>query len=108
MKPVILYGLIMLTACHKAAPIEEKEYVSMTYNQTQCADPWPYGTTESSTLQNVAKFLDMQGLYRAGLSMKAEIPPAACLACSCPTGKVIEVNTLNSSLLKEKYNKLGF
>lgn len=104
----IFLSIAALTACRKDRPVGEKEYVTLTYQQTYCADPWPTGSTDSATLKNVARYLDSAQLYIAGLSIKAEAPPEVCSACTCKTGKIIYVSTLNSETLKVKYEAIGF
>lgn len=82
--------------------------MTLTYQQTYCADPWPTGATDSATLKNVAHYLDSVQLYIASLAIKAEAPPELCNACNCRTGKTIYVSTLNSETLKGKYEAIGF
>lgn len=105
---ITFFAIAALTACWKDRPEGENEYVTLTYQQTHCADPWPTGTTDSTTLKNVARYLDSAQLYIAGLNIKAETPPEVCSACSCKTGKTIYVSTLNSENQKAKYGLIGF
>jgi hypothetical protein len=82
--------------------------VTLKYAQTQCADPWRTGASDSETLAHINHYLDSLNLYVADLTLKKEGDPVTCLACTCITGKVIYVSTLNSEAMKEKYLALGF
>jgi len=111
MKYIFILALsTLICSCSKTRPaiIGDNEYVTLTYKQTGCADVWGYGTTDSLTLIKVAGYLNANGLYNAGLFIKNDGVPEACLACVCKTGKAIIVNTLNSEALKAKYAAAGF
>ena len=107
---IILLGFVVmsLAACKKSGRIGENEYVTLTYKQTSCADPWINAGTDSLTLINIANYLNSSGLYIASLSIKQDGPPETCLACVCKTGKTIFVSTLNSETMKAKYLLVGF
>jgi len=106
---LIVFAMVAAFGCSKKnKPVGKDEYVTLSYKQTFCADPWPTASSDSLTLVNVANYLNTNGLYIAGLSIKNESNPELCLACVCKTGKVIYVSTLNSTNLTEKYVQIGF
>lgn len=110
MRLFLFFNLVVLVnvmGCHKSAPVGD-QYIQLSHIQTQCSDPWPRAITDDATLQNVAHYIDSVGLYRASLSITQESAAQVCSACSCQTGKVIHVTTLNSSLLIDKYSAIGF
>jgi hypothetical protein len=94
-------------ACSKNTLIEDK-YVTLSYNQTFCADPWKNLSSDSLTLVNVANYLNSYNLYIAGLNIKQVLPADSCKACTCKTGKTIYVSTFDSDSLKAKYYQIGF
>lgn len=106
----LLFCFVMLglAACTKQSPAGEDQYITLEYQQTQCSDKWAYAASDSLQLAAVAHYLDSAGLYVASLSMRQEQPAMVCAACTCPTGKIIAVSTLNSDSLKAKYAALGF
>ena len=111
MKITFIFFVIVVVAfigCTKKERQGENEYVQLSYKQTQCSDPWANGSTDSLTLVNAANYLNGAGLYIADMHIKQESPSDVCQGCSCKTGKVIYVSTLNNSTLKEKYAQLGF
>ncbi len=105
---LIISIAVVITACNKSAPIGDDEYVTLSYKQTFCSDPWATGSTDSLTLVNVAEYLNSEDLYIASLSIKQDSSPEMCYACTCKTGKTIFVSTLNSETLKAKYIEIGF
>lgn len=104
---MLLVMLVTAFTCRKTNPGED-EYITLSYKQTQCADPWRTGATDSLTLANVSTYLAAQGLYVASLQIKTDDVASVCLACQCKTGKTIYVSTLNSDSIKTKYLALGF
>jgi hypothetical protein len=99
----IALTILFPVACKKHHDIE---YVSLTYKQTYCSDPWKTGPSDSVTLQNVSHYLDSMGLYVSSLYMQQVDRPAICFACSCTTGKVIYLTTFPQ--FKAKYEQVGF
>ncbi len=105
---LLVFTAVTILACTKSNRIGDDEYITLSYKQTFCSDPWATGSNDSLTLANVAAYLNSAGLYIAGLKIKQESSPSACLACACKTGKMIMVSTLNSETLKAKYQQIGF
>lgn len=99
---------IILFSCNKEKLTGKDEYVTLSYQQTFCADAWTTGSSDSLTLHNLSDYLVSAGLYIASLNIKLVDNPQTCYACNCKTGKVIYVSTLNSDSLKAKYNRIGF
>jgi hypothetical protein len=86
----------------------DKEFITLSYQQTMCSDPWKTAGSDSLTLVNVADYLKAADIHIAGLNIKHDGTKLVCEACNCKTGKVIYVSTLNSETLKEKLMKIGF
>ena len=99
--------VLMAVTCNKDNA-EIDQYITLSYKQTYCADPWQTATTDELTLKNVADYLNGADLYLAGLNIKQDSTPDVCNACSCKTGKTIYVSTLNSETLIKKYLQIGF
>ncbi|MEP7377369.1 MAG: hypothetical protein ABI675_28460 [Chitinophagaceae bacterium] len=109
MRILIIFIATAIFACTKKNQrIGDNEYTTLSYKQTYCSDPWATGTNDNLTLVNVASYLASSELYIASLYIKQENSPDMCLACSCKTGKIITVSTLNSETLKAKYLQIGF
>lgn len=104
----ILLIAVSVFSCTKTKSIGEDEYVTLSYDQTFCADPWGADSNDTITLNQVSHYLDSVDLYIAALNIQNVTSPETCFACSCKTGKKIYVSTLNSETLKEKYKLLGF
>lgn len=104
----IVIMAIAITACTRQELIGNKEFITLSYQQTYCADPWKTGSNDSLTIENVTHYLDSAGLYRAGIHIKSEGGTATCQACACQTGKIIYIITLNSNSIIARYNRIGF
>jgi hypothetical protein len=100
--------LLYLAGCTKEDQIADKT-ITVKYAQTQCADPWGYGT-DNVVINKLRNYMDSAQLSAPLLSImiKQENDMAACLACTCPTGKVIYVSLMASDELKQKLLKAGF
>ncbi len=103
-----IFMIVTVFACTKDEPIGENEYVTLSYKQTSCSDPWMNTSSDSLTLVNVANYLNGVQLYFASLNIKLDGPIELCLACPCKTGRTIFVSTLNSDSLKARYERIGF
>ena len=84
------------------------EFITLSYQQTYCNDPWSGAVIDSLALINLQKYFAEKDLYIASLSIKQTSDPEICNACSCKTGKTIYVSTLNSENIKQKLYELGF
>ncbi len=104
--PVLLLVFIAM-ACTRETLIGDK-YVTFAYSQTGCADPWGSQPSDSLTLVKVADYLTAANLYIASLGIRADGTTEICQACSCKTGKVIYVSTLDSDSLRAQYTRIGF
>src|SRR5215203_584436 len=93
---LVFFSLLTLAlfACSKKTLIEDR-YVTLSYSQTFCSDPWVNLAVDSLTLINVANYINTSGLYIAGLNIKQEAQPDVCNACTCKTGKTILVTTFD-------------
>jgi hypothetical protein len=57
--------------------------------QTQCADPWGYGSNNTETIAKLTAYL----LQKKMLVFKAVLVAVTCLACSCSRGFVFNIFT---------------
>lgn len=105
---LIFLLLVIMFACNKNDQPGKNQYVTLSYKQTYCSDPWRYSGTDSLALLSVEHFLDSSGLYAAGLNITQDGTSETCLACACKTGKTIFVSTLNDTTIKAKYLAIGF
>jgi hypothetical protein len=69
--------------------------IRLQYNQTQCADPWGYGTDGSDAQVQLAvrDFFTSNGVRVYEVGIGGEEALVTCAACTCGTGKVIYVVT---------------
>jgi len=104
---IISITTLTILSCTKKSLIKDK-YVTLSYKQTFCSDPWTNHPVDSITLINFTSFLNSSSLYLAGLSIKQETAADACYACTCKTGKIIYVTTFDNDNLKAEYSKIGF
>ena len=98
---------LTILSCTKK-PLLEDKYVTLSYKQTFCSDPWTNLPVDSLTLINITSYLNSSSLYFAGLSIKQESAADVCNACFCKTGKTIYVTTFDNDGLKAEYSKIGF
>lgn len=104
--PVLL--LCTVLACTPGEPVLMDKYVTFFYNQTACADAWPTAQTDSETLANLSAYLVANNLYVGSMDIRHDGTTEICYACSCKTGKVIYVTTLDSDKMRESYQELRF
>ena len=84
MKKLIIFSLVLaFFACEKATV--NNNSVVMTYQMTQCADPWMtnanYSNDKEGTLK---KFLIEKGIQVISLSIKTDCGSSqVCAACVC-------------------------
>jgi hypothetical protein len=98
--------------CNKNENILSKEpgdsLLTFSYAQTQCADPWPASADDNVTAQNVRRFLDSAGVPVSSVNIKKTALEATCLACTCPSGKIIYVTAPNTQEVKARIKELKF
>lgn len=104
---IVFIATSTIVSCTKK-PLMEDKYVTLSYKQTFCSDPWTNLPVDSLTLINITTYLNSSSLYIAGLSIKQETPADVCNACTCKTGKTIYVTTFDNDGLKAEYNRIGF
>ena len=104
----IFLTVVIIVACSKSKPVGDNEYVTLSYKQTSCSDPWRTASNDSLTAVNVSAYLNSSNLYHAGVFIKTDGLEQNCAACMCKTGKTIYVSTLKSATLIEQYNQKGF
>lgn len=103
MKRIILY--ILTIAVFQACTKEENGIV-MKYSQTQCADQWGYGNSETETKDRLGIFLDSNYISYSELRFTKVNVGAVCLACQCPSGGSFTLKTTEPFV--EKLVQLGF
>ena len=111
MKKFTTFIFLTLTsfACNKDNNLIADKYVTLSFKQSFCADPWTNNlSNDSLTLKNVAAYLSGNNLYFANLFLKQDTLPDAFNSCNCKTGKTIYVSTLFSDSLVNKFIRLGF
>ena len=82
---------------------------SFFYIQTQCADVWGYGKTDSSTALMAYRYLDSLSLLDQTsrfLITKDTTQLYSCLSCTCPSGKLIRLTTERGSADSLRYKRL--
>lgn len=83
-------------------------YITLSYKQTYCSDPWTNAASDDQIIQNVAGYLSSHNLYFAALNIQKNADPEACQSCGCKTGKTIYVTTFDSDSLRARYSRIGF
>jgi hypothetical protein len=108
--PVLLLTVLVSAFTCSKAKNEDERLVVYFYKQTQCADAWQTGSAsnDNQTITSVTNYLKAEGLYVAGVQIKADDTSAVCLACTCKTGKTIYVTSLSDDNTKAKFLQLGF
>ena len=86
-----------------------KEQIKKTcvlYEQTYCADPWEYNTSDQQLVEGLFTYFDSLGvtLYDIGIDDNGTQP--SCFACHCKSGRRYCANVKNSDLILVK--KYGF
>lgn len=106
---MLFFAVAIIAACGKDDHQLGDNYVTLSYKQTQCSDPWITSHTDSITLKAVLHYLDSTKLYVASAYMtNVSNSNIICDACFCETGKRINITTLKSDVLIARYNQIGF
>ncbi len=110
MKTYAIISVLMLLCafrCENVSPETTADKISVTYGETQCADPWQRGKTEAETLRNAETFMRGKGIRFTGIRIDApRVNGIQCKACTCASGRVIYGNVHKDDL--KKIRELGF
>jgi hypothetical protein len=82
--------------------------VTLSYQQTFCADPWQNGASDTATLNNVSAYMNANKIYFSDINIKKESEAQLCMACTCKTGKTIYITTEDSEPVIDKLKNIGF
>ena len=84
--------LLLSSCCHE----ESTEYI---FNETYCANPWQRTgswSNDDEKLVVISTYLsDSLEIDFKNLNINLENSPEACQACSCHSGKVVELSASN-------------
>ncbi|AKQ46949.1 hypothetical protein TH63_16990 [Rufibacter radiotolerans] len=83
------------------SPEEEKLVMGqwLTYQQTQCADPWEPCTSQDAKAC-AGEYIKQQGFTVLKISVTRENDGASCLACTCLSGQVVKVKVSETDVSK--------
>lgn len=104
---VLVIACALLPGCVKEEPIGDK-YITLSYLQTYCSDPWGIQPEDSLTLKKFGVYIDSLKLYAASVELKPVNAPDMCMACTCKSGKVFYVTTFDDAYMTNKFKALGF
>ncbi|MDX1651883.1 MAG: hypothetical protein R3277_05290 [Brumimicrobium sp.] len=99
-------ALVFFNGCRKAPEDNhcgwnKKNEVCMYFQETQCANPWDfYSTDEEEYLNKIEAYLESKGIEVLRILRKMNGPEIVCMACSCPSGATIYIQTTNSDVIK--------
>jgi hypothetical protein len=111
--------LTSMVSCNKKGPDCGCEpypfkHTSLKYQQTQCADVWGYGNTDSATIKMVYRYIDSLGLLdkTSRFFINKDTPQLNnCASCTCASGKLIwfvnSTELLDSARI-QRLRQLGF
>lgn len=108
MKTSVVAALLLLAAsvfgC-KEDVLPAAQPINVAYNETQCADPWQQGSNDAETLRNIENFFREKGInFSATAILPAPSGLIVCLACNCPSGRIILGKVSQEDLVKiERY-----
>lgn len=107
----IIIGLLVSLVFWSCIKTSERrdDYISLTYDQTQCADQWGYGSSDNLTIGKVKHYLDSLQLFYHAVTIQTDPSKVSlCNACTCTTGKVFFVTTRDDDALEARYAQIGF
>lgn len=97
-----LLTLLSFTSCDKL----EGSIVDFVYAETQCADPWGNAADDDDLRKAIEDYLSDEGIDVVSLDFTAYDGLNHCQACSCSSGRDIEITA--SEDLTTKLGALGF
>ncbi|TAE49944.1 MAG: hypothetical protein EAZ89_13200 [Bacteroidetes bacterium] len=84
-------GITLLSACNDLFNIDPTAWTHY-YNETQCADPWQRGATDSLTFAAITAYLDSNDIAVIQIGVENDSTGAqVCQACNCTSGNVFKV-----------------
>ena len=78
--------LIPIWSCEKKGDI-----IELYFNETGCANPWSISINDSDYQNKVKNYLEQQNIDIKVISISNDGPWSGCLACSCTTGRRINI-----------------
>ena len=91
----------LVYSCEK----DNKEKIWAYYQETQCSNPWDNISSES-TESKVEEYLKQNGIALFEISIIRYSYGPFCTACTCPSGRGIQVLILESDV--DTIKNLGF
>jgi hypothetical protein len=92
---LIGFGLFLNVACQgpdgKLEWPDDSETKWLSYQETQCANPWGYGNSNQDKVQYIKDYLEKQGVKVKSITLTKENDGAMCMACTCASGRVLKV-----------------
>jgi hypothetical protein len=67
--------------------------VEMVRAQTQCADPWGYGSNSDQTIAKLTAYLSKKNITVSKPDLLRTGAASTCLACTCGTGFTFDIFT---------------
>ncbi len=102
---VIIIAVFAAVSCNKQTIL----FDTYSYMQTQCADPWPYGNSDTANARNLSTWLINQNINPQSVTLNATSSGGiVCTACNCPTGKIYRVTILPDTAANRQLILLGF
>lgn len=81
---LLLIGILFVN-CSKTSNVKW-----MYYNETQCADKWPFDLNNEKLKQNVTDYLKTKGIKVLEIEIYVDGTAEACTACECKTGRRVK------------------
>jgi hypothetical protein len=111
MKTYAIISVLMLFLCafqcENVSPETTDDNISVFYGETQCADPWQRGNTDTETLRNAEAFMRGKNIRFTGTTIvQAMGDLMVCQACTCASGRTIQGTVHKDDLAK--IAELGF
>ena len=94
MKLIVLSACFFLLAfaCKRYTCCEPPvDFMEMVRTQTQCADPWGYGSNNDETTGKLKSYLLQKNILVGAIELRPTGEQVVCLACNCSKGFVFHV-----------------
>ena len=96
-------AICILSSCKE----KSSRSAQLSYYETQCANPWEYGNSQSEHINNIQQYLAANGVNTNDIVI-VSVPDSAvtCLACTCPAGRRVDIIVEDEDVTEA--NSLGF
>lgn len=104
---LVISGIFIVVSCSKRAPnCCILSAIEMTRTQTQCSDPWGYGSSREENISKLNTYLQQRQIEAGSIDLQPTGETLLCNACGCSNGFKFSLYTQTAFV--DTLKRLGF